>query len=211
MIPKVIHYCWFGKGEKPKLVQKCIASWKKNLPDYELKEWNEDNFDININRFVREAYDNRNFAFVSDYARAKALYENGGIYLDTDVEVLKSLDAFLDNEMFVGLEEKSFIGTCVMGAVKGFYVYEEYMKHYENTPYILPDGSKYKDTNVVLLTDMMKEKGFVQEDKFQVIDGTAIYPRRFFSRLHKRNKLYYGRELHNTSFCPALASEKREN
>ena len=119
MIPKTIHYCWFGRGEKPKLVKKCIESWKKHLPDYALVEWNENNFDVSQNDFVRQAYAHRNFAFVSDYARAKALYEHGGIYFDTDVEVLQSFDAFLHHMFFVGFEEKNFVGTCVMGAQKG--------------------------------------------------------------------------------------------
>ncbi|MDD6061365.1 MAG: glycosyltransferase, partial [Oscillospiraceae bacterium] len=107
MIPKTIHYCWFGRGEKPKLVQKCMASWQKNLPGYTFVEWNEDNFDVNQNLFVQQAYAHRNFAFVSDYARAQALYNEGGIYLDTDVEVLKSFDAFLENRFFAGFEEKN--------------------------------------------------------------------------------------------------------
>ncbi|HZJ77340.1 MAG TPA: glycosyltransferase [Clostridia bacterium] len=181
MIPKVIHYCWFGRGEKPKLVKKCIATWSKQLPEYEIKEWNEDNFDINGNTFTRQAYENRNFAFVSDYIRACVLYEHGGIYFDTDVEVLKSFDRFLDEKMFVGFEEKAFVGTCVMGAKKGQPIIKEYMKHYENTPYVMPDGTFYKDTNVVLLTRMLEDKGLVRNDEYQCIEGVSVYPQTFFS------------------------------
>ena len=181
MIPKTIHYCWFGRGEKPKLVKKCIATWRKNLSGYDIVEWNEDNFDINCNTFVSQAYENRNFAFVSDYARAKALFENGGIYLDTDVEVLKGFDPFLAHTMFAGFEEKSYVGTCVMGAEKGVPLLCEYMKHYENTPYILPDGTCYKDTNVVLLTKLLSENGLVRDDSLQEVCGMTIYPREWFS------------------------------
>lgn len=181
MIPKVIHYCWFGRGEKPKLVLKCIATWHKLLPNYEIKEWNEDNFDINLNDFVRQAYENRNFAFVSDYIRARILYSLGGIYLDTDVEVLKSFDRFLDEKMFVGFEEKQFVGTCVMGAQKGHPLLKSYMAHYENTPYVLEDGRFYSDTNVVLLTAMLEKRGLCRNDEYQCVDEVSVYPRTFFS------------------------------
>ena len=191
MIPKTIHYCWFGRGEKPKLVQKCIASWKKHLPDYELVEWNEDNFDVTQNDFVRQAYAHRNFAFVSDYARAKALYAQGGIYFDTDVEVLQSFDAFLHHTFFAGFEEKNFVGTCVMGAEKGCPLLHEYMAHYENTAYELPDGSFYSDTNVLLLTRLFEQTGFVRDNTFQEKDGVAVYPREWFSPYDYINSISY--------------------
>ena len=101
-IPKKIHYCWFGRGQMPELAIKCLASWKKNLPDYEVIEWNEDNFDINSNRYVKEAYESKKYAFVTDYVRLYVLYNHGGIYMDTDVEVLKPLDVFLVNRAFTG-------------------------------------------------------------------------------------------------------------
>ena len=99
MIPKVIHYCWFGRGELPPLAKKCLDSWKKYCPDYEIKEWNEDNFDLDSYPYVREAYDKRKFAFVTDVVRLYALYHEGGIYMDTDVEVLKPLDRFLSHRV----------------------------------------------------------------------------------------------------------------
>ena len=189
---KIIHYCWFGEGEKPKLTQKCIETWKKFLPDYKIIEWNEKNFDVGCCRFVKEAYEARNFAFVSDYARAKALYENGGIYFDTDVEVLKSFDRFLSNEFFVGFEEKAFVGTCVMGAQKGALILKEYMAHYENAAYLNEDGTKYSDTNVLLLTRLLEEKGLERNDKEQTVDGyIKIYPRTFFSPYDYINGINY--------------------
>lgn len=99
-IPKVVHYCWFGRGEKPRKLQKCIKSWHKHLPEFQFVEWNEDNFDVTVNRYVQEAYEQRKYAFVSDYARLHALYSQGGIYMDTDVEVIRPLDRFLELEAF---------------------------------------------------------------------------------------------------------------
>ncbi len=191
MIPKIIHYCWFGRGEKPALVQKCMDTWAKKLPDYEIREWNEDDFDISINTFVSEAYQHRNFAFVSDFARAKALFDFGGIYLDTDVEVLRSFDRFLSCRMFAGYEEKNFVGTCVMGAEKGMPVLSEYMSHYESTSYVLPDGSFYKDTNVLLLTRLLEENGLRRDNTLQEVCGVTVYPRTWFSPYDYINGISY--------------------
>lgn len=104
MIPKIIHYCWFGRGPLPELAQKCIASWKKYLPDYEIKEWNEDNFDVNIIPYTAEAYKAKKYAFVSDYARFWILYQYGGIYFDTDVEVIRPMDDIIERGNFMGFE-----------------------------------------------------------------------------------------------------------
>ena len=117
-IPKIIHYCWFGNNEKPNIVKKCIASWKEHLKEYEIIEWNEKTFDINSNKFVKEAYEKGMYAFVSDYVRVYALYNYGGIYLDTDVEVKKSFNDLLDNDSIWGFEEKNFIATSTIGACK---------------------------------------------------------------------------------------------
>lgn len=103
MIPKIIHYCWFGRGKMPELAERCIASWKKHLPEYQYILWNEDNFDITSVPYVKEAYEARKFAFVTDYVRLYALYHFGGVYMDTDVEVLKPLDRFLDLPAFLDL------------------------------------------------------------------------------------------------------------
>ena len=104
MIPKVIHYCWFGRNPLPESAKKCINSWRKYLPDYEIKEWNEDNFDVNIIPYTREAYEVKKYAFVSDYARFWILYHHGGLYFDTDVEVIKPLDDIIDRGPFMGVE-----------------------------------------------------------------------------------------------------------
>ncbi|MEH7419501.1 capsular polysaccharide synthesis protein, partial [Neobacillus drentensis] len=111
VIPKTIHYCWFGEKEKPELVKKCLNSWKETLPDYQIIEWNEKNFDINANKYVKEAYQSGKFAFVSDYVRVFVLYRFGGIYLDTDVEVFKPFDIFLHHSSFWGFEQENYIAT----------------------------------------------------------------------------------------------------
>ena len=189
---KTIHYCWFGNSEKPKLVKKCIASWERNLPGYEIKEWNESNSDLESCDFVKEAYKDRNFAFVSDYIRAKALYNEGGIYFDTDVEVLKSFDNFLNDEFFAGFEEKNYVGTCVMGSAPGTELLKEYISHYENAKYFNSDGSKYTDTNVLLLTRLLEERGLIRDDSEQTVDGyIKIYPRTYFSPYDYINGINY--------------------
>ncbi len=188
---KTIHYCWFGRGEKPKLVLKCIESWKKKLPDYSLVEWNEDNFDISKNQFVAEAYSDRNFAFVSDYVRAFVLYNYGGIYMDTDVEVLGNFDRFLDDKVFLGFEEGNFVGTCVMGVEKGHELMKSYLDHYENMTYFNDDGTKYTDTNVVLLTRLLDERGLVRNNEYQTVGDISIYPRTFFSPYDYINGISY--------------------
>lgn len=189
---KVIHYCWFGRGEKPNLTKKCISTWEKNLPDYKIIEWNEDNFNISQCKFAADAYKDRNFAFVSDFVRAKVLYEQGGIYLDTDVEVLQSFDPFVNDNFFAGFEEKAFVGTCVMGTEPNSPLLKEYLSHYENAEYFNADGSKYVDTNVILLTRLLEEKGLVRDDHEQLVDGyIKIYPRTFFSPYDYINGIDY--------------------
>ena len=111
MIPKKIHYCWFGRGEKPKLAEKCIASWEKNCPDYEIIEWNEDNFDLDFNSYTRYCFDNKKWAFLSDFVRLVVVAEHGGIYFDTDVELLKSPHGLLQYEAFYGFENDQYIAT----------------------------------------------------------------------------------------------------
>lgn len=133
MIPKVIHYCWFGGKEKPKSVQKCIASWKKNMPDYKIIEWNEDNFDMDIHPYTRFCFDNKKWAFLSDYARLWVVNNNGGLYFDTDVEALKSFDELLENDAFFGFENKDYIASGLgFGAVAHNITVEAMLKEYDN-------------------------------------------------------------------------------
>ena len=141
-IPKVIHYCWFGKGKMPPIAEKCIKSWKKYCPDYEIICWNEENFDITQNRYMREAYEAGKWAFVSDFARLRIIYDHGGIYLDTDVEIIKPLEPLLEGSGFMGFDEKGIVGTGLgFAAEAGNEIVGAFLKDYDDLPFVLPDGS----------------------------------------------------------------------
>ena len=182
-IPKTIHYCWFGRGEKPEIVKKCIDSWKQNLSDYEIVEWNEDNFDINKNDYVREAYKAKKFAFVSDYVRVYALYNYGGIYIDTDVEVLKEFsEEILRNDSFWGFEEKNFIATSTIGACKGNKLIKQFLDSYDGKRFVKEDGTIDTLTNVAVVSNLVKLLGVKLDGSYQKIDGVAtFYPQEYFS------------------------------
>ena len=180
-IPKKIHYCWFGKGQKPDIVNKCIQSWRKILSDYEIIEWNEENFDINSNEYVKQAYESGKFAFVSDYVRLYALYNYGGIYLDTDVEVFKRFDDLLDNDSIWGFEQENYIATSTIGAAKGNKIIGEFLSLYKDRQFTKEDGSYDDLTNVAIVTKMLEEKGLKMNGKYQKIDGATFYPQTYFS------------------------------
>ncbi len=197
MIPKVVHYCWFGRGEKPELAKKCIASWKTFLPDYEIKEWNEDNFDINCNQYVKEAYESRKFAFVTDYVRLYAIYMEGGIYMDTDVEVLKTLDPFLHHHAFSGFETDGNVPTGMMAGEKGSIWAKELLDMYDNRKFIMADGSFDLTTNTTVITKYMLGKGLVLNNRYQDFPGLCtMYPAEFFCpKDHRTGKI---KCTHNT-------------
>lgn len=180
MIPKVIHYCWFGKGEKPKLAKKCIASWKKYCPDYEIIEWNESNFDINSNCYIKEAYEAKKYAFVTDYVRLFVMYNYGGVYMDTDVELVKNLDAFLQNKAFSGFESSNAIPTGIMACEKNFELFGYLLKYYDNKHFLNADGSYDTTTNTFTITEMCKEYGLILNNEYQVINGFVLYPNDYF-------------------------------
>ncbi|MCQ2344356.1 MAG: glycosyl transferase [Paludibacteraceae bacterium] len=140
MIPRIIHYCWFGKGQKTNLVEKCISSWKQVLPNYEIKEWNENNFDVNILPYTREAYALKKYAFVSDVARLYALMNEGGIYLDTDVRVIKSFDPYLSYHSFIGKQNPLKVGTACIGSECNQNWISEFYKQYEHIHFITRSG-----------------------------------------------------------------------
>lgn len=176
MIPKVIHYCWFGRNPKPKQMEKCIKSWKKHCPDYEIREWNEDNFDISTAPlYVRQAYEAKKWAFVTDYVRLQVVFENGGIYLDTDVELKKNLDFLLAHRAYFGFETNRNINTGLgFGAEKGTDILRELMDSYGEIPFVYPDGSfdltpcPFRDTEVFL------RHGLRQDDTLQLLDGDIL-------------------------------------
>ena len=182
MIPKIIHYCWFGKGELSELARKCIESWKQVLPEYEIKEWNEDNFNLDAFQYAREAYANRKFAFVSDVVRLYALYTEGGIYMDTDVEVLKPFGPFLHHKAFSGYETVKMISTGIIGSEKGGQWVKRNLDYYNDKHFVNDDGSFNIVTNVTTITNYMKSMGLNQDNSYQDFPGLiTIYPKDFFS------------------------------
>lgn len=180
MIPKRIHYCWFGGKTKPQSVLNNIETWKKHCPAYEIVEWNEDNFEVSQNRYCTEAYESKKWAFVSDVARLKALYNEGGIYMDTDVEVIKPLDELLNNEVFFGFEDSVYIGTNIIGAIKGNEFIHSLLKAYDVRYFINKDGSLDTTTNVTCTTKAAEAIGLILNGKKQIIKGVTFYPKEYF-------------------------------
>lgn len=181
MIPKIIHYCWFGRNPLPPLAEKCISSWKKHCPEYIIIEWNEDNFDIAAAPlFVRQAYELKKWAFVTDYVRLFAMTTHGGIYMDTDVELVKPLDPFLHHDAFSGFEDNSHIPTGIMACIKGFPLFCDFLKYYDKLCFVNPDGSLNNVSNVLFMTEICLQRGLVQNNTFQIIENFALYPNDFF-------------------------------
>ena len=181
MIPKKIHYCWFGGNPLPEEARKCIASWKKFLPDYEIKEWNEKNFDINSNLYVKQAYEARKFAFVTDYVRLYALATEGGVYMDTDVEVLKSYDPFLHHVAFSGFENNNFVPTGMMASQAGGIWVSDLLQEYKNRKFLLENGKYDTSTNTEHITAHLLGKGLQQNNTYQDFPGlVTIYPADYF-------------------------------
>lgn len=177
MIPKVIHYCWFGRSQMPKLALKCIESWKKYCPDYEIKEWNEDNFDLDMYPYVREAYDARKFAFVTDVVRLYALYHEGGIYMDTDVEVIKPLDSLLQYEAVSGFESPTQIPTGLMASRDGHPLFKELLDEYNGIHFHRPDGTLDTTTNVTRISNTCLKYGLRLDNTLQTVCGFTLLPK----------------------------------
>ena len=165
MIPKKIHYCWFGRNPLPESAKKCIASWRKFLPDYEIIEWNEDNFDVNSIPYTAQAYSVGKYAFVSDYARFKILYEHGGLYFDTDVEVIRPMDDIIDAGPFMGFEIDAAdpsVGVnpgLGLGALPRMDFFKTILSKYGSFSFLKSDGSFNETTIVAYTTDLLKENG----------------------------------------------------
>lgn len=181
-IQKIIHYCWFGKGKKSKLMKKCMKTWSKYFPDYKIIEWNEENFDINQNEYVKEAYKNKKYAFVSDYARLYALYNYGGIYFDTDIEVMKEFDDIINDRDIYAFEKKDLIMTGVMIARKKSRIIEKFIKVYDNLKFVNKDGTFNLVPNTYRLTEILKEYGLICNNKKQTLENNVadIYPIEYF-------------------------------
>lgn len=181
MIPKTIHYCWFGRNPLPPLAIKCIESWKRILPEYEIKEWNEDNFDLDMYPYAREAYDNRKFAFVTDIVRLYALFNEGGVYMDTDVEILKPLDPFLHHAAFSGFESEDSFPTGLMAAEKGSKWAKDNLEWYNDKHFVKDDGTLDTTTNVVIIMKVLEKYHFKLDNTYQEVSGYfTIYPKEYF-------------------------------
>ena len=196
MIPKKNHYCWFGKGEKPKLAKKCITSWKKYCPDYELIEWNEDNFDINMNAYTKWCYENKKYAFLSDYVRLFVVYQNGGVYFDTDVELIRNIDFLLNNQAFFGFETDgldvskpknadinsglafgSVASGLAFGSVASGLALQAMLAEYER----LLDGKHGVVMCPELNTAALVKLGLQRNGTYQKFSWGTVYPKEYFN------------------------------
>lgn len=179
-IPKVIHYCWFGQEPFPQVVEQCMASWKKQMPDYEVIEWNTKNFDVNMCAFTRQAFEAGKYAFVSDYARLHILYNCGGIYLDSDVEVLRSLDPLTIHEAFTGFESKYLLAPWILASTKKHSMIKHFLDYYDDRTFIKDNGLYDTTPNTVPITEICIEQGLLLNNTAQNIKGLQIYPDHYF-------------------------------
>ena len=186
MIPRVIHYCWFGRKPLPPLAQRCIESWQNYLPDYEIKEWNEDNFDIDILPYTADAYAAGKYAFVSDYARFWILYKSGGVYFDTDVELIRSLDDVLARGPFMGFEiaNKNRLAVAPglgLAAEPGMPLYQKILSRYETMSFAREDGSLNPYTMIPMVTELLVAAGLKGDGTIEHIAGIDVYPPDWFN------------------------------
>lgn len=190
MIPKKIHYCWFGKNELPESAKKCIKSWKKYFPDYEIVQWDETNYNVNKNEYIRGAYNTKKYAFVSDYARFDVLYHYGGVYFDTDVEVVSPFDDILNVGSYMGCEidgdgsENTSILVnpgLGMAAPAGLELYKEILNYYDKQKFYDDNGNINTTTVVTRTTQILLEKGLKNKSGIQNVGKIMIYPKEYFN------------------------------
>lgn len=181
-IPRKIHYCWFSGSKMPKRLQEYVDGWRRLCPDYEFILWNEDNYDISKNEYMYEAYKNQKWSFVTDYARLDIIYTNGGIYMDTDVEMIRRPDELLFNEAYIGFERLSTVNTgSGFGAKKGFPILKEIMDFYKSRSFINEDDPNKMILCPVYETEILKKHGLKLNGNFQVVDGMSVYPVMYFN------------------------------
>jgi len=194
MIPKTIHYCWFGGKQKPKLVEHCISSWKRHMPDYDIMEWNEDNYDIRKCRFMSDAYNEKKWAFVSDYCRIDVVNQFGGIYLDTDVEVIKSFDDLLRYQMFCGYEKSQEVKTTHyiafglgFGSVRHHPILKDILGTYESLDFYNDDGSLNLITCPLIQTEALRHYGATIDGETKIYNDVAIFSSEYFCPMNYIN------------------------
>ena len=214
MIPKIIHYCWFGGSELPDLAKNCIESWKKYCPKYEIIEWNENNIDLTACPYIEEAYSQKKWAFVSDFVRLYVLVNYGGIYLDTDVEIIKNLDCFLNQEAFTGLQTIDSISTGLLACQKNDKAFTEILNEYYGRSFINNNGEMNETTNVEYITSYFVKHGMKFMDDLQKVNGVNIYPYDYFcAKTWNTGKLYVTPNTYAIHYFSAswLSLEKQKN
>lgn len=217
MIPKKIHYCWFGGNPLPNEAKKCIESWRKYCPDFEIIEWNESNYDINCCEYVKQSYEAKKWAFVSDYARFDILYRYGGLYFDTDVEMIKPIDDILEKGSFMGIEDAN--GGVVnpglgLAAIPNLDLYKEILEFYQCQYFYNTDGSFNQTTVVAYTTSILEKHGFKKKNVIQFIEGIYIYPMEYFCPMNyytgEINITVNSRTIHHYS-CSWLTYEEKKH
>lgn len=201
MIPKKIHYCWFGGNDIPEKDKRNIESWQKFCPDYEIIRWDETNYDVNKITYIKQAYQCKKYAFVSDYARLDILYNEGGIYLDTDVEIIENIDDLLDNNAFCGFEKGGFgIGLGLMcGSEKGVAIIKELRDYYDDKRFLDENGEMILDVIDKYTDGVLIPKGLQHNDKIQVIEGLKVYPSDYFGTMDFYSGMEVGRTANTRS------------
>lgn len=180
-IPKIIHYCWFGPKPIPELEQKCMESWNKYFPGYKLMFWNEQTFDIENYSFAKQAYEKGYYAFVSDFVRAHVLKQYGGVYLDTDLEVLSNYTGLFEGkDVVLGFETKSFVGTAMMAAVPDHRIFNEFVEYYKNLSFIGSNGDVQIIANPSILAGILIDYGISLNGEQQSVEGVKVYERELF-------------------------------
>ena len=205
MIPKIIHYCWFSGDKKSRFIKKCIKSWKRCMPDYQIKCWDADSFDFDSVPFVKQAYNEKKWAFVADYVRLYALYTEGGIYLDSDVRTFKSFDSFLYNDFFIGTEPLPNncveLESAIMGAIKGHPYVKECLDYYRQINFRKENGEIFA-TCPIIMTSIAEKYGYVAKDENQLLEANIqVYSRKYFGHLWGTNPgQLYAIHYFNTSW-----------
>ena len=192
---KRIIYCWFGNNEKPESVLNCIKTWKNWMPDWEYLEINETNFDTNYNQYVKSAYENKKWAYVSDVARLWALYNYGGIYMDTDVLVYQPLDKFLEHKFFTGFENTHYPVTATMGAEKGNALIKEMLDVYDNKVFETHENWGDYETNTMIMSDIIGKYIDRDRNEYQENGEIVVYPRKTFCYSEEQDEETYTKHL----------------
>lgn len=197
-IPKIIHYCWFGQKKLPESAVRCMDSWKRMAPDFTLMRWDETNFDVNALTYTAEAYRAGKYAFVSDVARLHALYDYGGLYLDTDVELLRSPEELVADEATIGFESSGRLSTAAISAEKGNELIRDFLDSYRNISFLRPDGHPDLTPNTLRLTEFMTERGLVRNGKEQRVENFRVVPSEILSLLCQED---FRLEASNRTIC----------